>query len=298
MRALFDAIASGDLVSLRAALQDGLDPNRDCEGEGESLLHRAAFCGNQEAVELLAQHGAELDRSCNGFTALHLACMESEMGDEYMGAAETLLEFGASVDARSETGYTALFYAAGVGNAALVTLLLDAGADLTATSERGWSALHEAAEEDETGAGVTALLNRGADPDAVTDDGETPAHRAAPKAFGAPVMTLLARMRHPDAMAAGGFGLIHAAALGGLRDAVDWLLSHGVSAALRTSDGLTPLHYAASYVGAHDSSPDVVRLLLAHGADPDAVDEQGRTPADLAFNRDEYETILSSARRT
>lgn len=48
-------------------------------------------------------------------------------------AAERALSGGASVDERDERGWTALCWAAGAGEAALVRLLVDRGADVTLT---------------------------------------------------------------------------------------------------------------------------------------------------------------------
>jgi ankyrin repeat protein len=48
----------------------------------------------------------------------------------------------------------------------------------------------------------------------------------------------------------------------------------------RDKDGNTPLHFAASW-----SRPDVIRLLLDHGADPTIANYTGATPVIVALQK-------------
>jgi ankyrin repeat protein len=59
----------------------------------------------------------------------------------------------------------------------------------------------------------------------------------------------------------------------GNRRAVEQFLTEGVAVESRNATGQTPLMAAAIY-----SWPKIVRLLLDHSADPNARDQQGRTP--------------------
>ena len=74
---------------------------------------------------------------------------------------------------------------------------------------------------------------------------------------------------------------VHQAAHGGHAEALRLLLEApgaGIEAAVATSDaGLTPLD-AATMTGA----ADCVRVLLAHGADSDAINARGSAPLHLA----------------
>ncbi len=73
------------------------------------------------------------------------------------------------------------------------------------------------------------------------------------------------------------------------------LLEHGANPNAReTSKNQTPLHLAAC----NQSGFDVVRVLLEHGADVDAKDDQGRTPLQLALEegQDAIARLLSECR--
>ena len=83
-----------------------------------------------------------------------------------------------------------------------------------------------------------------------------------------------------DAKGDWGMTALHFAVKGRQRGAVDLLLRHGANPNVidRGLDNDTPLHVAA-YTGC----VEIVRLLLKYGANIDAVNQNGRNPAFLAF---------------
>jgi ankyrin repeat protein len=78
---------------------------------------------------------------------------------------------------------------------------------------------------------------------------------------------------------------IHAAVSNGDSGMVVLLLEHGADVNARQQNGFTPLHGAA---GAGRN--ELCDLLLAHGADPNALSDDGKTPAALAEERGQVET--------
>jgi len=75
---------------------------------------------------------------------------------------------------------------------------------------------------------------------------------------------------------------IHEAAAGLAAAAVELLLSLGAPVNAATIYGVTPLHLAAN-ARPRRTQLQVVEMLLGYGADPDAEDEEGRTPVDMAM---------------
>jgi uncharacterized protein len=95
-----------------------------------------------------------------------------------------------------------------------------------------------------------------------------------------------------------GWTALHLAAAFGTPQAVDVLLQHGahVDAASKNPQRNQPLH-AALALG---RNPETVRLLLAHGADPNATQAGGFTPlfsAATANRRDLVEMLIDSGAR-
>ena len=80
---------------------------------------------------------------------------------------------------------------------------------------------------------------------------------------------------------------LHAAAGRGEVLTVCALLDAGVDIETRAHDGATALHYA-------DTEPEVTRLLLARGADPNAADDDGATPILLAESLDVVSALLEA----
>jgi ankyrin repeat protein len=76
----------------------------------------------------------------------------------------------------------------------------------------------------------------------------------------------------------GGETLLQVAIHWGRISSAEWLLKKGASPnTKRSKDGWTPLHQAASRGVA-----SIVSVLLEHGADPGAKDDNGQTPHDVA----------------
>ena len=160
MRALYE----GDETRARGLLRP----------DGELSVFEAAAFGRLERLgELLDEDPERVQAfSDDGFTALHLAIFGGEEG-----AVRLLLERGADPNVLSRADIAKvppLGTAAFAGSTPIARLLLDSGADPNVRGEGGFTPLHAAAQNgDEELARL--LLERGADPAAATDDGRRPA---------------------------------------------------------------------------------------------------------------------------
>lgn len=100
---------------------------------GRQPLHVGVESGNERAVKLLLDHGADV----NAIGALGPP-LETAARIDRAKIAETLIEHGADVHYRDELNHwTALHAAAYLGNRHAITVLVSAGADVNARTKTG-----------------------------------------------------------------------------------------------------------------------------------------------------------------
>jgi ankyrin repeat protein len=176
--------------------------------------------------------------------------------------------------------HMATLYAFSEPNVALAECLRDFGADLSAASPlNGYRAIHLAAMSGKVTSILKFLVTSGVDVDSRT------AALAGPHA-----------VELEDFSPLGGHDwtpLMVAAAEGHLATA-DELLKLGANVGARNSLGQTPLHFAAgSFWG---DKPKVAELLIDHGADAAAADNDGQLPIDYARAKGYEQTVQSLSR--
>lgn len=263
--ALLAAARSGDTAALAQALRDGADANA-AESDGTRALHYAAERGDARAVKLLLAARADPGASTElRATPLQQACYSAS--PEVVGQ---LVKAGADVGVRDIAGETALMACARGGSAEAVRLLLRAGAEIDATDEHfGQTALMFAARAGHVAA-VRELIAAGADVMARTRVGPTPPFRPNGGTQGKGVEK--APKRGMRAAIPGGKTALHYAARDGHLATVEALLDAGAAIDDRDPNDITPLLYAAS-----NDRVEVARLLIARGADVQAIDWYGRS---------------------
>ncbi len=228
-------------------LEAGADVHADADG---TALHRAETAG---VVDVLLAAGADINALGRFGTPLMASVRPGisfgqSRRDTVSEVTSRLLERGADLNARSGIGQTAL-HAAAFAGPAVIRALLDAGADPSVADNSGETLFHTLAKYSSIGAvGIPILLDAGVDISQPSNNGETPLHLAAGAVRNAANVTLL--------------------------------LDSGADPGLRTATGDTPLHSAMAAL-----RPDtaVAAALVAAGAEIDARNDQGKTPAQVAW---------------
>ena len=289
---LIQAVRNNDLESVRALLNQHADV-KVTQGDGSTALHWAAHVDNLPIADLLIRSGANVNAANeDGATPLYLACSNrsAPMVERMLGAGadagakllngetalmncsrtgdakavKALLTHGASVNAKeSSHNQTALMWAAAEGHSEVIQLLIEFGADVRARSliytqtvvneqtqragreklnydvQRGGSTPLLFAARNGDAESARLLLSAGADANDHMPDGISALVLAAHSGQGKVGALLLEKGANPNS-AEIGYTALHAAVLRSDVDLVKALLAHGADPNIRMTKG-TPL---------------------------------------------------------
>jgi uncharacterized protein len=149
---VFEAAAFGDVGRLAELLDADPELVNRYAPDGFTPLQLASFFGQPDAVDLLVERGAEVAAVAKNplrVQALHsaVAAAESDVDQPVIARiARRLIECGADVNARQQSGATPLHAAAMNGDVELARLLLAHGADASAAHDSRKTAADFAAD--------------------------------------------------------------------------------------------------------------------------------------------------------
>ena len=245
----------------RVLLKHGADTELGKNG-GQSPLELASTRGHVEVVRVLLEHGADVDAQDElENTPLHHARGED--------VARCLLEHGADANALDYKSQNPLHHASSSG---VARVLLEHGVDVNSRDSFDLTPLHVTFND-----GVAqVLLEHGADPNARDSLDSTPLHVTFNDGVA---QVLLEHGVDANARDTNNATPLHRASESGREGVTRVLLEYGVDANCRGANNATPLHLASSLqLVTMGRQLEVVRLLLHHGADIHARDDEGQTP--------------------
>jgi ankyrin repeat protein len=293
---LIDAVKAGNRDAVRALLKQPAAALKPVEGDGATALHYAVQRDDLELTRLLLSAGADVAAATReGITPLALAATN---GSARMTAI--LLEAGANPNTVLPEGETILMTAARTGRPEVLELLLKQGADINARERWfGETALIWAAAENHAEA-VRLLVRHGADVNARSNALEVPRRRNGqsilPLGSWTPLM-YAARQNAVDATTAlidagadmnqtdpDGATALVLAIINANYDVAAVLIERGADPNIGDKEARMAALYAAVDMrrlaighGRPNPKPsgerdaiDVIRLLLAHKANPNA----------------------------
>ena len=293
------AATNGNAAIVTLLVKGGADPNRTVRA-GETPLMLAARADRADAVKALLEAGAQVDakETWNGQTALMWAAAAG-----HAPVVQVLIDRGADVHARSNAGTTPLLFAARHGDVGTVRALLAAGADVNEKRPDAATPLLVAVINGHAEL-VELLLDRGADPDVEGGSTELTVQGVRARPMALKYRKLTNNERDSEGVTRGNiFGKpLHAAVhvanwhtsdqfiavhLDRVR-VITSLLTHGADVngrismeEPRWSGARYRRHLAgatAFLLAAKAADVEVMRLLLAHGADPGIGTDERTTP--------------------
>jgi uncharacterized protein len=252
--ALMYAAQQGSLDAARTLVAAGASLNL-ADPDGTTALVVATINGHYDTAALFAEKGADPSLADTaGMAALYAAVDMSTLGEVYGRPARKSTSKLTAVDLM-----TVLLAHGANPNAQLKSATLPrAHTPGEATLGEGTTPLMRAAKNGDA-AGMKLLLDHGADPAMVQKNHTTALMLAAGLGRG---LGVFAKDYATEAE---------------MVEAVKVLLNWHVDVNAVNDSGQTALHFAAQ------ASDDIVRLLVASGANPVVKDKQGRTPLDAAL---------------
>ena len=286
---VIDAVRARNVERVRALLAERVDVNAT-QGDGATALHWAVHLDDLSLVDTLIRAGARADAADDtGATPLYLACVNRNAD-----AVSRLLAAGANPNAALVSGETVLMTCARAGEAGAVRALLARGATVNAKeSSHNQTALMWAAAGSHPRV-VQALLERGADVRArsreytqtVTSEvtqraGREELNYTVPRG-GSTALLFAARSGDAESarlLVAAGADVNEALPDGATALIVAAHSGHRQAALALLDKGANPnaggVGYTALHAAVLRSDVELIKALLAHGADPNAAITRG-----------------------
>jgi len=276
-------------------------------GAGMTPLHCAAYFGNDQVADYALKNGADLNvKDKRGLTPVWFTVsgsrpallkrlialgadlrIKNPAGDDMLFRAATagkpevveiLLAHGFEAQAKNQYGMTPLVYAARANGVEVMKLLAARGADIKTVGASGFTLLHEAVFSGRAEA-INYLLDRGLDVNAKAGEQGTPLLLAVNFGNVEGAMALARRGADVNAADASGVTAFLFAVKKGQKAMVEEFLKDKADVrAVDPRTGKTALHEAAAR--GHSA---VAEILLAGGADKNALDKDGRTALSYAL---------------
>ena len=221
---------------------------RESPSEMPTPLYYSSLCGFSDLVGHIAIKHPEHSNTAVG---RHDFPLFAAVVMKHIRVAEILVEHGANVDIRGTTGRTPLHEA--IRDFGMVQFLLKNGAEVNCQQDDLRTPLHLAVYHGELKI-ARVLVEHKADVSSRDNFGETPLH-----------LLLEDRGRDDD----------------DIRDLARLLLEHGTDANMRTNN----LKWTLLQMEAFWGRPTIARVLLDHGANPNAENDDGETALHIVSRR-------------
>ncbi len=273
------AIKEGNVETVKRLLKMGASPNSADPTDGRNPLTNACKFGHLEIAQVLIKAGAGVNRKDtqkDGYgksisqEPLSAACdRDTEDHTSVASIVRLLIDSGADPFSAHEKGKDGpLHFAAKHGHIEVVSLLLEKGIDVNLKGSYGYTALHHAAYYGRSLDLVNVLLEGGAHVNAIVERSTTPLFKHISSGVENVEIARLLIDKGAELKEEGYGGALYWAARCGKRKIVEFLIDRGLDVNSRDYK-----NEEEAVMGAMKNKHyNIVKILLEHGADPDAED--------------------------
>ncbi|KAJ0002525.1 hypothetical protein NQD34_007674 [Periophthalmus magnuspinnatus] len=258
-------------------------PHTSCDA-GENLIFTAIRKGNEKLLKkLCVTYKGQFDQSdARGWTPLH----EAEAQTNHTILELTLKAMGRDfLERRSVTGQTPLHVSVEKGFIENTTLLLKHGANPDAPDEDEDTPMFTAIRLGRSDL-VELLLSSGSRVNQEGCHGRCPLHEASKLGNSTLVDLLLKSGARPDPRSHYGLTPLALAAQGSHRAVIESLLRKGADVLSQANDEASILFEASAH-----GDPEMIRLLLEYGADPNVPKHSGHLPIHRVAHRGHLQAL-------
>jgi ankyrin repeat protein len=284
--ALMSVARTGNVEAARLLIKRGARVNNAEQFGGQTALMWAAARRHPEMVELLAASGADVNaRATVRHFERHITAEQRYKNThtggltpllyairENCGACvEKLMKHGANILLTDPDGIAPLALAMMNRNWDIAKRLVEAGADVNQWDIYGQAPLHVAIENAYVSRGDVA--NRGSDKTPNVTDGKALVKMLVERGADPNQQMFFRPPRESGQVSNSQRGTtpFHRACASLDLDLIKYLLAHGADATMNTAAGETPLMVAIDSRGSEEQIIAVLRVLAAAGADPNVV---------------------------
>ena len=270
----------GAVIDSLLAAGATIDP-RDTLDRTPLMMTAYSPLHGDDSIQIFLSRGADpnaVDRKGNSL--LHTLAADSAKRERVM-AVTHLLAANIDIEKRNSSAHSPLMLAVKTDKISIAAMLLEAGASPDTRSSKGTPLLHKLVScKREKLSLLKIFINSGADINAADTSGQTALHRALRNHLFVnclePLEFLLQARAKVNIHDNSGTAPLHNLASWEQKDsaaALALITKHGGDIDIKDSQGLTTLLRAARFGG----RAEVLRTLLAAGADPGAIDNRGNT---------------------
>ncbi len=295
---LSKAIKEGNVEIVKQLLKKGANPNSADPTDGWTPLTNACKFGYLEIVQVLLDAGAGVnrkDKQKDGYgksisqAPLSAACdRDTQDHTSVASIVRLLIDSGADLFSAHEKGNDGpLHFAAKHGHIEVVSLLLEKGIDVNIKGSYGYTALHHAAYYGRSLDLVNILLEGGAHVNAIGERSTTALFKLISSDGDNVEIARLLIDKGAEFKEEGYGGALYWAARCGKRKIVEFLIDRGLDVNSRDYK-----NEDEAVIGAMKNKHyDIVKILLEHGADPDAEDYWDGSLLQQAANLGDQELV-------